>query len=208
MSDQAAPEPTMEEILASIRRIISEDDAPGADDAKADDSQWRPPPPATERQTLATDERDLEDEVLELTERVTSGPASPAETHGDVEVYSRDDAGHSEPMAEPMTEPEPAEPPASATASPPPFAPPAPESLVAPEAAQQSASAFGRLTAALTKPEPMPAPAPRPDGRTLEDVAREVLRPLLKDWLDQNLPRIVQARVDEEVERIARRQVR
>ena len=28
MSDQSAPEPTMEEILASIRRIISEDDAP------------------------------------------------------------------------------------------------------------------------------------------------------------------------------------
>jgi cell pole-organizing protein PopZ len=30
MSEQTAQEPTMEEILASIRRIISEDDAPAA----------------------------------------------------------------------------------------------------------------------------------------------------------------------------------
>ena len=35
MSDQSAPEPTMEEILASIRRIISEDDAPAAEEAEA-----------------------------------------------------------------------------------------------------------------------------------------------------------------------------
>jgi cell pole-organizing protein PopZ len=46
------------------------------------------------------------------------------------------------------------------------------------------------------------------DGRTLEDVVRELLRPLLKDWLDSNLPQIVQATVDREVERIARGQVR
>ena len=33
MSEQTAQEPTMEEILASIRRIISEDDAPAAEAA-------------------------------------------------------------------------------------------------------------------------------------------------------------------------------
>ena len=36
MSDQAAPEPTMEEILASIRRIISEDDAPAEAEAETE----------------------------------------------------------------------------------------------------------------------------------------------------------------------------
>lgn len=68
-----------------------------------------------------------------------------------------------------------------------------------PIAASAAASAFGQLSAAIQ----MPA-----DGRTLEDVVRELLRPLLKDWLDSNLPQIVQATVDREVERIARGQVR
>jgi cell pole-organizing protein PopZ len=49
----------------------------------------------------------------------------------------------------------------------------------------------------------MPAP-----GRTLEDVIRELMQPMLKEWLDANLPAIVQARVDEEIERISKRRVR
>jgi hypothetical protein len=44
--------------------------------------------------------------------------------------------------------------------------------------------------------------------RTLEDVVRELLRPLLQQWLDQNLPGIVQQAVEAEVERIARGRVR
>mgnify|MGYP001285338901 FL=1 len=44
--------------------------------------------------------------------------------------------------------------------------------------------------------------------RTLEDVVRELLRPLLKQWLDDNLPGIVETAVREEVERIARGRVR
>ena len=42
------------------------------------------------------------------------------------------------------------------------------------------------------------------EGRSLEDVTRELLRPLIKSWLDENLPRIVEAKVEEEVQRIAR----
>ena len=44
----------------------------------------------------------------------------------------------------------------------------------------------------------------RPSPLTLDEVVRELLRPLLKDWLDAHLPGIVQATVAEEVERIAR----
>ena len=62
-------------------------------------------------------------------------------------------------------------------------------------AASAAASAFGSLSSALLMPK---------DGRTLEDVVRELLRPLLKEWLDQNLPRIVETKVEEEVHRIAR----
>jgi cell pole-organizing protein PopZ len=43
------------------------------------------------------------------------------------------------------------------------------------------------------------------DGRSLEDVVRELLRPLLREWLDTNLPSIVERAVQIEVERIARR---
>jgi hypothetical protein len=70
--------------------------------------------------------------------------------------------------------------------------------LVSEPAASQAANAFGQLSAAIA----MPAA-----GRTLEDVTRELLRPLLKAWLDENLPRIVEAQVAQEVERISRSRV-
>ena len=73
------------------------------------------------------------------------------------------------------------------------------EELVGESTAFAAASYFGSLTASI----PMPAP-----GRTLEDLTRELLRPLLKAWLDENLPRIVESKVAEEVERISRTRVR
>jgi hypothetical protein len=39
---------------------------------------------------------------------------------------------------------------------------------------------------------------------TLEDMARELMRPLLKSWLDQNLPRIVEKMVAKEIEKVSR----
>jgi cell pole-organizing protein PopZ len=62
--------------------------------------------------------------------------------------------------------------------------------------ADLAASAFGQLSRSIA----MPA-----EGRTLEDVVRELLRPLLKDWLDAHLPGIVENAVQAEVERISRR---
>ena len=56
-----------------------------------------------------------------------------------------------------------------------------------------------KLSAAITMPR---------GDRTLEDVVRELLRPLLQQWLDDNLPGIVQQTVEAEVERIARGRVR
>jgi len=171
MSEQSSQEPTMEEILASIRRIISEDDAPA--EAAA---------PAPEPEPVA-EEPPAEDDVLELTDPID--PPAPVESMGDIDVYS------------PEPEPEPAPPP------PPPEPPPTPvfsreevaETLVGDHASSLAATAFGSLSSALLMPK---------DGRTLEDVVRELLRPLLKEWLDQNLPRIVETKVEEEVHRIAR----
>lgn len=177
MSDQSSQEPTMEEILASIRRIISEDDAP----AEAE------PAPEPEAEPVA--EEPAEDDVLELTDPIE--PAAPVESVGDIDIYS--------PEPEPEPEPEPPPPPAPEPSVPSGFSrDEVAETLVGDHAATLAASAFGSLSSALLMPK---------DGRTLEDVVRELLRPLLKEWLDQNLPRIVETKVEEEVHRIARGRV-
>jgi hypothetical protein len=85
------------------------------------------------------------------------------------------------------------------TAPPPEPAPAAIQGLVSERAASAAASHFGQLSAAIAMPR---------DDRTLEDVVRELLRPLLQTWLDENLPSIVQQAVETEVERIARSRVR
>jgi uncharacterized protein len=189
MSDTNAQEPTMEEILASIRRIISEDDQPQAAAAPEPSVQVSPPPaaePGPEPPPRAAPPAPEED-VLELTEPMDPPRPEPArpqyhETLGDLDVFSG--ADHPAPP-----------PPRPAAASPAPSSPDEP--LVGSYAAEQSAGHFGALARSVAMPR---------EGRTLEDVVREMLKPMLRDWLDQNLPSIVEARVQAEVERISRRQ--
>jgi len=79
-----------------------------------------------------------------------------------------------------------------------------PDSLVGDQAATDTASAFAKLSVAVKESagEPsMTMPAP---GRSLEDVVRELLRPILKEWLETHLPEIVREHVEEEVARISR----
>jgi cell pole-organizing protein PopZ len=42
------------------------------------------------------------------------------------------------------------------------------------------------------------------NSRTLEDLVREMLRPMLKSWLDDNLPGLVERIVKAEIERVSR----
>ena len=160
----------MEEILASIRRIISEDE-PTAEAAPAE----APAPEPMAAEAMPTVEAE---EVLELTDPLPAPQPEPVETHGDLEVHE------AEPEPEPMPEPVMA---AAAYDD---------EPLVSDPTADRTATAFGHLARSISMPK---------GGRTLEDVVSELLRPLLKAWLDEHLPAIVQARVEEEVERIARR---
>lgn len=184
MSDPTAQEPTMEEILASIRRIISEDDAPAAEPPKAEAA---PPPPTPEPVAAAPAApaavHEEYEEVLELTE-----PAQP-ESHGDLEVVHQ-------PPPVVHTPPEPAPPPAPA--EPAQLRPVLVEddALLSHGTEDQIVSHFGRLAQNIA----MPAA-----GHTLEDVVRELLRPLLKSWLDEHLPAIVEEKVQAEVERVSRR---
>lgn len=163
-------EPSMEEILSSIKRIIAED---------SDGVAPRRPRP------VAADEPD----VLELTQPLT-------------------EAGEGEPI-DVDYEPAPAparhaftiaaeEAPALAEA---PVAPPAeepkPDALISSASVDASRAALASLSRMVVKPE-----TPGADN-TLEGLVRDLLRPMLKDWLDANLPRIVQEAVDREVKRIA-----
>lgn len=193
MTDTTAQEPTMEEILASIRRIISEDDAPAAEAAPAAATEPTPEPasafvdPTPSMQEPAPPAED--EEILDLTDRYEA-PSS--ETIGDLDVTAPADP-EPEPFPSAFSEPE-APTPAPAAAD---------DSLVGATAAAASASAFAGLTAAVAKPEPAPAPMGG-TGPTIDDLARSLLRPMLKEWLDANLPGIVEAAVRKEVERIAR----
>lgn len=203
MTDQSAQEPTMEEILASIRRIISEDEAPAETTAAAvPEATPEPVPEPLAAETIfaapvePTPEPAVEDDVLELTDRYEA----PAEIIGDLDVVE-----HTPEPYQP--EPEPA--PVYAESAPEPA--PAPNSgydtLVGDSAAASAASAFAGLAASFKKPESAQAASgdlPFLSGNTVEAMVGEMLRPLLKDWLDNNLPGIVQAAVQKEVERIAR----
>lgn len=185
MTEQAAQEPTMEEILASIRRIISEDDAPAETASAVQTPELAPEPVVAAAEPLP-----VEDEVLELTEPYEA-PA--AEAIGDLDVADAAPFPTEAPAA-----PEPA----------PVIAAPEMTALVGETAAASAASAFAGLAASFQKPEPAPVASAADmnfmSGNTVEAMVREMLRPMLKDWLDANLPSIVEAQVRKEVERIAR----
>jgi hypothetical protein len=179
MSEQNTQEPTMEEILASIRRIISEDDAPAAAPVALEESATPP-------------HGDVHEDILELTERVEEDAGEDAESmfeaapepaqvesSGDLDIYSRPAEAASASDLDPGSDDD--------------YAPDEP--LVSAPIAATASSSFVQLARTVE----MGA------GHTLEDIVREMLRPMLKQWLDSNLPGIVETAVQAEVERIARR---
>jgi cell pole-organizing protein PopZ len=172
----------MEEILASIRKIIS-DEEPAATAAGA------APAPAA-------------DDVIELTQMVQ-------EDGSIVDIKSA--PPEEKPMAE-AKPPQPAAAPEPAKAKAPEPAPaPVQEKapLVSEPAASKSASALSSLASTVEierlSATPHTATALGNGSRTLEDMVLELLRPLLKDWLDKNLPATVDRLVQKEIERIARK---
>jgi uncharacterized protein len=198
----AQAEPTMEEILASIRRIISEDDSTA---------------PAAEAAPVA--EPDFGDEVLELNEPVVEMPetvspdfdfdALPVDDEPEValeEIIVEDRVEEPEPEPEPVAPP-PA--PVAAAPMPEPVYVPAPEpepapfpfdqGLVSNPIADKTSSVFAKLAPNTTLPGMFIS------GNTVEAMVGELIKPMLKEWLDANLPRIVEEKVEAEVARIARR---
>ena len=159
-------EPSMEEILASIRRIISEEEqTPTAAEPVLDLTQ-------TAETKTTTPEDDI---VFEAVEEVLA--PTPAPTPRAPEPVAVAPA----PVAQTTTIAETAVP---------------AETIISSPTANAAAGALSRLAGGL--------PIADTHGQTVEGVVRELLKPMLKEWLDRNLPAIVEARVEAELERIAR----
>jgi hypothetical protein len=201
-------EPSMEEILASVRRIIAEDDsgksAPppaeatgvelnpdaaasslGAARATGDSPSQPPESPASNRGTLpGANEAARSSTVLDLTEPIASSASRSAAPAADSTAVS---------------------------ASPAPI-----DNVGADEAVAttQSGSAHddqrGRLISTATSAavdsafNALAQTVLVHNVRTLEDLVREMLRPMLKVWLDDNLPTVVERLVRAEIERVSR----
>ncbi len=146
MGDVSA-EPSMEDILSSIKRIIAEDGEGPRAPAR------RTPRTATTAAIRPVAAAEEADEVLEL-----SDPA---------------------PEAEPVAASDP---------------------LVSPTAVQASRGSLDALTRMIAQPEPEAVPVG--NGQTMDAFVAELLRPLLRDWLDAHLPEIVEAMVAKEIARI------
>lgn len=200
----------MEEILASIRKIISEDKpkeeaAPEEEPAKEEPQE--DPPEAEAQEVMAEPEKtepeaESVDDILELTQMVTDDGAV-------VDVNETEAAPA--PVAEappPAPEPEPEPAPPAPEPEPAPVEPPPPEDpLVSDDAAAAAKSAFSGLANALqNQQDALIGAMPVGDGnRTLENMVLELLRPMVKHWLDQNLPGVVEKAVEKEIKRISRR---
>jgi len=143
MGDVSA-EPSMEDILSSIKRIIAED--------------GEPPVTRQRRRTPAPPPEVAEDDVLELSERAPEAEEAPMA-----------------PDADPVTPVEP---------------------IISNEAAQASRARLDSLSRLIVKPEVN-------GSDTLEGLVREMLKPMLRDWLDANLPEIVERLVAKEISRIS-----
>lgn len=136
-------EPSMEDILSSIRRVIARDEAPGA---------------RAQRAAAPSDD------ILDLNEEEDDAVAE----------LALDDSG-------------------AATAQ---------EELVSVASADAARQSLEALTAAMAPAAAAAAATVPAGGRSLEDVVVDAMRPMLKQWLDANLPAMVESMVAREISRI------
>ncbi len=183
---------SMEEILQSIRRIIAEDE--------------------TEKKPETKPVEDVPgSEVLELTEMLKEDGGivdvkAKTEASSDVMMKINEALGSKVEPATPAAETPPAPPPAAAPPAAAPSANDIIDSLLSQKAATEAASHFKNLQEATNPPLPdvrVPSAQFR-TGTTVEDLVMEMLRPMMKEWLDKNLPAIVERIVEREVRKLTK----
>lgn len=179
-------EPSIEEILASIRQIISDDDEPRQPveieqpkEEKFEIPVHQPEPVAPEppRSSFAdvlelTNEIPQEEKVIKYTEEPKYEiPVSKPEPEKNYEVDFQDHKPKDD------------------------------EALFSQPVANATQDAFSRLVGNV----PVERPRPASSGVTLEDITRDLLRPMLRQWIDENVPRLVERLVEKELEKLARK---
>ena len=187
-AEQAQREPTMEEILASIRRIISEEDRPAEAGGDVLDLQ-PPPPPVVETKAPPAPEPKPVFRAPAFEEPEDVPP--PRALDDDLMIVEREEEEFVEP--EPVFTPPPAPPPKAAVREAE-WRPMEQETLTSPPVASHAAGSLSKLMGTMQVST----------GATLDDVVRELLKPMLKEWLDTNLSQIVEAEVAKEIDRIRR----
>lgn len=234
----ANAEPSMEEILASIRQIISDDEP---QEGASETAQAAEPAAKAEPQLESAEGEDISETDLDALfadpEPVAAEPEpdpiadmveEPAELDGDIDagfdapgsdidvvdfgeeddvldLSSLPDAAVEEPFDPPSdldfdevpVEPEPEPVMEAVEPEPAAFEKPEPASaaLLSRETDSAVSAAFADLASTMLSG----------NARTLEDLVQDMLRPMLKSWLDENLPTMVEKMVREEIERVARR---
>lgn len=205
----------MEDLLASIRKAIQEDigELPQSGRGRV---QIEPPAPAVMPSSRASDElAAAASEIQQLRDKISRARAGrplpnpePVQRAASLAAALQNDTPRRNwreleppPVAprlrgsvlEPETprpQPRPAEPVAR-----PPVRSEAP-AMLSGNSAQAVHSAFNKLAESVL--------SRATSERSLEDVTRELLRVMLKQWLDENLPAMVERMVREEIERVAR----
>lgn len=228
-------EPSMEEILASIRRIIADDEAKpvAAEKPPGPAAQARPDRPASDAATKPTvNEAPANPPSPKAVPAASPPPAAPAEASNgqddiDALLNGLDETTTAEEIRPPspdgevleltdeMALPDPPQP-AFKKVEPPDdlefaeaakvvsrqlaFEPPAVESL------QPSQQILSRSTVSAVESafNSLAHTVLSNNARTLEDLVKEMLRPMLKSWLDDNLPGLVERIVKAEIERVSR----
>lgn len=176
-----AADPSMDDILASIRKILNEDDQPAESVAG---------PPVTADATAIQLTPDM---MIAPPEALVEGPLSA------VALAEPEPASMPEPVPVVMPPPAPVVP----VAAPLTAAPSLGEGLVDPIAVAAAAASLGALSRAVAQER---ATQVSRGGPSIEDVVREEVRPLLKAWLDEHLPATVERLVRAEIERVMARQ--
>lgn len=178
--DNAQSEPSMEEILASIRRIISEDE----DDARPVQSSAAQPSAKAEPAPRPVETRRAEpapaprpaavERSAPVETRAPQPKASPTPIPFEAENVEMIRKNVAEAMEQEMGEP-----------------------ILDELTATAASEAFHNLSETVR--------ISSGEGQTLEDIVTAMLKPMIKEWLNANLPAIVEEKVEEEVQRVARR---
>jgi len=161
----------MEDILASIRRILSEEEG-----GPAPPSEAEPHPAATPAAPPVADDV----LVLDTSMMVAEPEPHPAPVVVPQPAPSREPA----PIVAPVSNPAPA------------------AGLLAPETEQAASGAVNELVRRLATERHTQIHS---TGPTIEDLVRAELRPMLKAWLDEHLPPLVERLVRAEIERVVGR---